>query len=118
MIERKHTWNLLAHETGWMNSVSMLSSAQHAALDSHTRNIQAMTFVCPFDVSLDYTCSVVINLLHRLIRHIDEWDIVEVPLMVVQSREIRFMIQDIGGTEMSIGKRIRSWVCRKYGKEK
>lgn len=55
---------------------------------------------------LYYARSVVIHILHRLVGHIDERNVIEIPLMVVQVLQIRLMIQYAGATQIRVGQRI------------
>lgn len=52
----------------------------------------SMAFVCPSEVSFDYAGAVVVDFLHRLVRDVNEWYVVQVPLVVVQIRQVFFMV--------------------------
>jgi hypothetical protein len=45
----------------------------------------SVPFMGPFDVAFDDTGTVVIDILHRLVRKINEWDVVKVPWMIIES---------------------------------
>ena len=49
------------------------------------RYYPSVPFMSPFDVAFDDTGSIVVDILHRLVRKINEWDVVEVPLVIIKS---------------------------------
>ena len=67
----------------------------------------ALTLVTILQVSLDDCCPVIIDILHRFIWKVNEWDIVQKPLRVIKARNIRRMVQD--GCRREVGVRQREW---------
>ena len=59
-----------------------------------------MPFMRPLDVAFDNGRSIVVDVSHIIIWDIDEWDVVEVPLVVIQASEVRFMVEKFCGLQV------------------
>lgn len=69
-----------------------------------------MSFVSPFDMAFDDTGAIVIDILHRLVRKVDEWDVVEIPLVIIKSSQVGLMVQNVRCLQMAVRWRVRSWI--------
>ena len=89
-------------------SVEFLAAA-NKELEAHLSDIPILTltsamlpqctsssrFDLPLEMALDHACAVVVHVRQRLIGHVYEWNIVEVPLWISVTFQIGFMVQDI-----------------------
>ncbi len=68
--------------------------------------------MCPFDMPLNNTGPVIVDILQGLVWHVNEGNVVQVPLMVVQSCQVRLMVQYVRRFQVGIGHRIRPRILR------
>jgi hypothetical protein len=57
-------------------------------------------------MALNDRSTIIIDILNALLRKLDKWDVVEIPLYVVKSGDIAFVIKEVRGFQVSI----RDWI--------